>query len=125
MKNKQEESEIQKSIVKYLRLNRISHFSIANEQTVKILKMFKIPDKISFAVYGKVKSMGLLPGAPDLAIIPGNGKTYYIEVKKPGEGLTHSQPEVHEYFNQQGYNVAIVFSLDGAIAALKKWGIVK
>ena len=119
------ESDIQKDIVHYLKWNKIRHFSIANEQTVKILKMFKIPDKVSFAVYGKVKSMGLLPGAPDLAIIPGGGKTYYIEVKKPGEGLTHSQPEVHEYLNEQGYNVAIVFSLDGAIAALKKWGIGK
>lgn len=118
------ESDIQKQIVKYLRLKKIRHFAVPNEQTVKILKMFKIPDRISFAIYGKMEAMGLTPGIPDLCIIPGKGKTYYMEVKKPGKGLTKDQPEVHHYLNENGYEVVIVFSLEGAIAALKNWEVI-
>ena len=118
------EKDIQKMIVQYLRRQRIKHYSIPNEQTVKVLRMFKIKGDIPHKVRSILESMGMLKGAPDLALIPGKGKTYYMEVKQPKKGLTNAQPEVHAYLNENGYDVAIVHSLDEAIKIMTEWGII-
>ena len=119
------ESDIQKTIVQYLKVHKIRHFAPMNETAVMILNAFKIPKNISYKIISFLKAMGLTAGVPDLCLLPGDGQVFFMEVKLPGKGLTRAQPELHEYLNEQGYNVAIVFSLDGAIAALKKWGVVK
>ena len=73
---------------------------------------------------------GVVSGFPDLMVLSKRGApmTCFLEVKRPGVSLSGEhvarQLECHAALTADGHNVAIVRSLDDAIAAVKSWGMI-
>lgn len=109
------ESQIQKSIVEYLSIiasqNNIVFFSIPNESIMAAMIMFKVPDKTRYKLINHFKKMGLTPGIPDLCIL-GNGKTIFIEVKRPGGTVRVGQGFIHDAIGKAGHSVWTVFKVE-------------
>ena len=59
------ESIIQQQICDYLSAVGVFYFAVLNEAAIMILKMFHIPDVVSYRIVSFLKKMGLLPGIPD------------------------------------------------------------
>lgn len=72
----------------------------------------------------KSKSLGMVPGFPDLAVFLPNGGIVMFEVKAPGGRLSDNQAALHEWFHQRGHKVATVRSIEDARTALARWGVV-
>lgn len=70
----------------------------------------------------KAKSLGMVPGWPDLEVLTVHGPLF-LEVKSPGGRLTDAQQDVHDRMRALGYRVAVVRGVDEARAALAAWGI--
>ena len=71
----------------------------------------------------KAKRMGTRPGWPDLEILPGNGRVYFMEVKAPKGRLSDHQADLMNWMIAVGYEVAVVRSVDDAKAAVRAWGL--
>ena len=105
------ESTIQIQICTKLSELGLFYFSIPNER-------WEIPP----AVLVQMKKMGLTPGMPDLCVLH-DGKPYFLEVKKPQEGLSSKQIIIHKVLKENGFNVAIVRSVEEAMFFLHDWGL--
>lgn len=68
-----------------------------------------------------LKSLGLLPGFPDLMVF-GPDKFGLIEVKLEGEQLSPKQVEVHAWLAEWGFKVAVCRSLEDVAETLTAWG---
>jgi hypothetical protein len=61
------------------------------------------------------------PGEPDLEVLPGNGRTVFLEVKRRDGGVVSpAQARWHERHRAQGYVVEVVRTPEEAIAAVEK-----
>lgn len=69
-----------------------------------------------------LKSMGLLPGFPDLIVYGPEGRIGHLEVKLEGEKADKRQVECHEWMNDWGHKVAVVRSLEDVAETLLGWG---
>lgn len=72
--------------------------------------------------------MGLRSGMVDLVILaPRQGfvASYFMEVKRPGEGLSDVQKEVHGVLKALGGDPVVVSSLDEARKAIQIWGLTR
>ena len=75
-----------------------------------------------FRQIGALKGDGLKIGAPDLVCV-WNGGGKFLEVKRPKTGrVSDDQQKVHEYLGAVGWPVAIVKSVEDAVAALDAAG---
>lgn len=54
-------------------------------------------------------------GAPDRVVHPGDGRTIYVETKRPGGRLRPLQAKRHEQLQGAGMDVRTVDSIDGVI----------
>lgn len=121
------ESDIQKQIFNYYTKiaddKNIVFFSIPNESAMTVLKMFGIAGDIVSRLINHFKAMGLLPGMTDIGLMF-KGKTYYFELKRPGEDANMIQKIVHEKIRCTGHDVFIVKSLDEFILKLIEIGVV-
>lgn len=70
----------------------------------------------------RLKSMGVMPGMPDLAILYG-GKFYGLEVKPAGKYLSPAQKQTHEAIKNAGCEVFTCHSIDEAALACDFWAI--
>ena len=121
------ESDIQQQIVQMLSLyagkTGMVYFAPMNETFMTMMKMFKVPEKISFRLYNWLLKMGLLPGLSDLVILY-DGKAFCMEVKT----ATGTQSEKQKLFMKNvlstGCDYAVVRSVDQAVECLKIWGII-
>lgn len=90
------------------------------------------PDAVAFAVpnggartpaeAGILKSMGVVAGIPDLAIVRG-GYVYFIELKADGGALSVVQKEVFARLKAAESTPKVCRSLDEVEAALRGWHI--
>jgi hypothetical protein len=71
---------------------------------------------------GALKGDGLKPGVPDLILIQG-GRVFGMEIKRPGEGLSPEQREVHARMEAAGCPCATIRSVRDAEAAWRGWGL--
>lgn len=121
------ESQIQKQIVEYLSIiastKNIVFFSIPNESLMTALILFNVPDKTRYKLINHFKKMGLTPGIPDLCIL-GNGKTIFIEVKRPGQTTRESQRIIHRAIGRAGHSVWTVFDVEGVKTILSQEGLI-
>jgi hypothetical protein len=109
------ESTIQMNIISYLSVVATRHpliyFAVPNESLMMVLKAFKISDSIAARIVNFFKKMGLLAGVPDLWL-GYKGKTYFMEVKRPGENPTTKQKLIHKALNRCGFTVYVVRSVE-------------
>lgn len=106
------ESTIQQQITSYLSARGIFYFSIPNEGIMTVLKIFKIPDKICYAIMNFFKKMGLTPGMPDIAVIPEKGTLIFFEVKNEKGKVSPNQKIIHAALERLGFDVYVVRSVE-------------
>jgi hypothetical protein len=109
---KPSESQIQKSIVDYL------------EAMIPNIFLFAVPNAAKRKKGGRAGNAvpGLRPGVPDLCFIWGI-RTFFLEVKRPGEKLSDAQRGVHCEMLRLQIKVATVESIDDVRAALRAWNV--
>jgi hypothetical protein len=76
--------------------------------------LFHVPngEYRDMATANRLKAMGVVPGIPDL-IFNYRGRTYFIEMKKPGGKPSKEQIKIHDILDQHRFTVWIVDSLEG------------
>lgn len=105
------EREIQREIVVGLRKLGMMVFHIPNEGALAG----------GFKHWAALRADGCIGGIPDLGIIWRAGAFGMLEVKKPGGALSETQQFIIERLQLRGVPVAVVTSLDEAVAALRGW----
>lgn len=71
-----------------------------------------------------LKGMGHRPGWPDLVFVKA-GRFFGLELKKPGGRLSDSQRTAQAALADAGAVVETAYSVDEAIAILKRWEIIR
>lgn len=109
------EQEIQRAILKHLKIRgapEIFYFHCPNGG-------YRRP--IEAAVF---KSLGAVPGIPDLIIIKA-GKTYALELKTETGKLSDNQLTAMAAMSKCGVETAVAYGLDAAIGWLEERGILR
>lgn len=70
------------------------------------------------------KSVGLIPGIPDLLFIY-SGRLYALELKAKGGRLSSTQAETHERMRRAGAIVATATGIDEALGYLELWQLIR
>ena len=93
-----------------------------------------VPDAIVYAVpndglFSKREAarrrwIGVLAGIPDVAIIDGQGRPAFLEVKAPGRYPEPEQRACLQRLSAAGVRCAVARSLDEAKAIAARWGLV-
>ena len=117
------ESIIQQQICDYLSAVGVFYFSVLNETAIMILKMFHIPDAVSYRITSFLKKMGLLPGIPDICVLA-NNTCYFLEVKNETGKPSKQQLIIHKALTDKGYKVAIVRSVEDVKIILTVWSVI-
>lgn len=71
----------------------------------------------------RFKALGVVAGFPDLIILPGQGRAYFLEVKAGRNKPTPEQEAFGEDVRGLGCGWAVVRNLDDVRLALKAWGV--
>lgn len=95
-----EETRIQYHIVRYLHLRDLTVYHVPNER------------QSSAQAMGRLISIGLLPGAPDLVVHVGGGKILYLEVKAPKGRLSENQKRFAARCDRDGVPYHVVRSVE-------------
>jgi hypothetical protein len=77
------------------------------------------------AVEGAIfKSMGVVPGAPDLLLWHA-GRSYALELKADGGRTTDAQVEMLTRLKDAGVHTAVAHGINEAVAYLETWGLLR
>lgn len=68
---------------------------------------------------GNLKRDGVMAGVPDLWVLARDGRSWWLEVKRPGGKLSDAQRYQHKVLSDRGQRVALVTSLDEAIEVIE------
>jgi hypothetical protein len=71
-----------------------------------------------------LKGLGVRAGVPDVIAVK-DGRTYALEIKRPGGRLTAAQNAAHAALRAAGATVVTSYSLDDAVAQLERWGLLR
>lgn len=71
-----------------------------------------------------LKGMGVLAGVADLEIVH-QGRCYFMELKRPGEGQTDEQIEFERRCQDTGVPYAVVTSFEEALECVRSWGLTR
>ena len=71
-----------------------------------------------------LKSLGVVPGAPDLLLWHA-GKSFALEIKTEVGRVTEAQLELLDRLSKAGVYTAIAHGLDRALAILESWGLLR
>jgi hypothetical protein len=120
------EAQVQRAIIQRFQLSGILCVHVPNE------------GKRSLNGHMQAKRDGMVVGFPDLLLYAPGGRHGLLEVKKPGwkaprEPAPGAKPSeawrawaarltVYEALTGRGHPVAVVTSVDEAVAAVKRWG---
>jgi hypothetical protein len=77
------------------------------------------------ATAGRLRSMGVLAGMPDLICVSPTDGLFFIELKRPGGKLSSAQSHVIETMRSAGIDVYVIDGIDEAMALLRLKGILK
>jgi hypothetical protein len=102
------EADIQKQIVKYLRLSGQLVYSVPNE----------LVGRLSPGAKNHFYSMGLTPGAADLLVLMPGGRVKILEVKTATGRQSDRQKEFERRCTALGHEYQIVRSLEDAVRAV-------
>lgn len=105
------EHEEQCKVVKFCRDNKITIFSVPNG--------FISGGDAKYINY--MKAEGMTTGAPDLIILPGNGLSIFMEMKKEKGGvLSDAQKKFRDFLLGNGYCYCLAKGADMAIEFIKE-----
>jgi hypothetical protein len=77
------------------------------------------------AVEGAIlKSMGVVPGVPDLILIHA-GVVFGLELKSRDGRVSETQAECHRRLRNAGARVAVAAGIDAAVEQLTVWGLLR
>jgi hypothetical protein len=77
------------------------------------------------AVEGAIfKSMGVIPGVPDLILIHA-GSVFGLELKSKNGRVTETQMACHRRLRNAGARVAVAVGIDQAVQQLNAWGLLR
>lgn len=106
--SKVSEHDEQVKVVKYLESKKIKFFAVPNGFIFN-------GDKKSTAKYiNYMTAEGLRRGAYDLVILPGNGKTAFLEMKTKTGTVSDKQKEWKKFFDDNGYTNKIAYGYEDA-----------
>jgi len=115
---KDRETPIQRAIVAYLHSvmpDALVHHSPGESH---------LPGKKAMLATVRKKANGMVPGWPDLIVLPyATVGPLFFEVKAEGNYATTSQKAVHAHLERLGYRVAVVRSVDDVRECLRDWGV--
>jgi hypothetical protein len=74
---------------------------------------------------GLLKRMGTKPGWADFVLIDGEGRHYYLELKRGNNPLSDAQVRFRDDCHQRSVPWAVARSYEEAEAILKAWGAVR
>lgn len=120
MKTSQGPSETheQRCLVDWLRLRRVKFFSVPNGAV--------LGGRNRYALLGRLRAEGLLPGAPDLVLIdraPTTGRPVAVEMKRRvGGELSRDQRAVHNAMRAAGWDVVVAWGYESATNQLTELG---
>ena len=116
------EEQIQRAIVRALRIALPHGFIV-----------MAVPNKPRSKVSGAIeKSMGAMAGWPDLQVMgciigedPADARPFtgFMEVKAPKGRVQPVQREMHDKLADCGFPVAVVRSVEDALATAQAWGL--
>lgn len=73
----------------------------------------------------RLRDEGALPGAPDLLILAPGGRVAFVEVKTAKGTLTDNQRAMSEYLLRNGFDYAVVRSVEAALQVAREWGLTR
>jgi hypothetical protein len=77
------------------------------------------------AIEGAIlKSMGVVPGAPDLLLFH-EARAYAIELKADSGRVSDNQADMLRRLDQAGVTTAVAIGLDAAIQQLEQWQLLR
>jgi hypothetical protein len=77
------------------------------------------------AIEGAIlKSMGVVPGAPDLLLFHDHN-SYAIELKADSGRVSENQADMLRRLEQAGVNTAVAIGLDAALQQLETWQLLR
>lgn len=116
--NASPEYQIHKAILAYLRL------ALPRALVVHIPNQVDVSDPAVRRALAKNKSMGMVPGFPDLMVLPyAHIGPLFFEVKSPKGRVSENQVEVMRHLTALGYRCAVVRSIDDVRAKLDEWAV--
>jgi hypothetical protein len=70
----------------------------------------------------KLKAMGVLPGVPDLVLLPPTLlRAHFMEFKLPGKPLSESQENLRLWAVTHGYPYVVAYTQSEAFRAFSEW----
>ena len=117
-KNAHPEYDIHQAILAYLRLAlpRALVMHVPNQVDA-------VGANIARAI-AKAKHMGMVPGFPDIMVLPfAHMPVMFFEVKSPKGRVSENQVEVMRQLVALGYRCAVVRSVDDVQAKLAEWAV--
>ncbi len=112
------EDAIHRSILNYLRI------ALPGALLVHAANEVSLSGSDVARAISKAKGLGMMPGFPDLMVIPSAGiGPLFFEVKAKGGRLSEAQRDVISSLDNLGYRVAVVKSINDVSARLADWGI--
>ena len=115
------EQAAQQSVVAWLH-------KVLPDAIVQHVKNEAVPRSVTpqqrMAFHARRKRDGLTWGFPDLAVLLPGGRTVYIEMKRPDDGVLRArQDELHDSMRALGHMVGVATCQDTARYLLDQWGI--
>jgi VRR-NUC domain len=121
---KSSESDQQKTLVQWLRLKKITHFAVPNENMYSGVIRNLLPKVTSGRVIGmmenKLQSMGKRKGVSDLVILLPGARAVFIEMKKDrGSKTSDEQKAWQSEVQGLGFEAHICKGVDAAMAVIE------
>lgn len=108
------EDQLQRAVVEHLRLRA---------DPTKVV-WFSVPNmSLSRSHGGRLKGMGMTPGAPDLVILTSEG-TFLLELKVRGGVISDNQVAFAARCDEAGIPYVVCWGIDEALRCLTDWGII-
>ena len=121
------ESDLQQQIIGYLsamsRKYNFIFFAPCNEGFMMIMKRFKVPEKIQYAIMAWLSKMGFTPGVSDI-IIGHNGKMYCPELKTKTGVQSKNQKIFQANAERTNIDYVLIRSLKQLQDKMYEWGII-
>jgi hypothetical protein len=120
------EADEQKALVQWLRLKKITHFAVSNEnQHSGVIRQFVRPAglaaKIIAMIESKLQSMGKRPGVSDLVVLLPGAKAVFVEMKRRdgGSGESFEQAAWREEITKLGFDAYVCCGFIEAVAVIE------
>lgn len=123
-------SKRQRGVALPLPLENKTHMALAKTFKVGLkpgwmsqhIPLGELRDPITAA---RLKGMGTKPGWADFVLIDGQGRHYYLELKRGKAPLSEAQKQFRDDMYERGVPYAVARSYEEAISVLSDWGAIR